>query len=505
MFRYLKKIVKLLDSNAKQGTKDQQEVVIPFKSLGKNIAWFKENCFQTEDMSTRVFSNQDLQGIKGTVIFLDGMVDKTLIDNNILKPLQKDVSLIKALTHRKDVGEVKGLANQVIPLASFDYVENLNIGLTKLLSGNTLLLFENSALIYSFDTKGWQERSVTEPEGERVVRGPRVGFVEKIGINLGLIRRRSNDRNFVFKKIIVGEEAKTDVYLIFHQKNVMQDVLKELITRIQNSKINNLYDSGILEQYIEDNPYSILPQIQYTERPDKVVASVMEGRIGILVDGSPMALLVPAPIINFFQSSEDYYEKWTYGTIIRWTRYIAAFTSSSLPALYIAIISYHPELLPTDLAFSIGVARLGVPFPAFFEALLMEFTLEVLQEAGIRLPQPVGQTVSIVGGLVIGQAAVEAGIISPIMVIIISVTAISSFTIPSYNLNLATRLFRVPYMLAAVIFGFYGLVLAWMATVIHICNTKTLGRSYLEGVIPVSSRLLDTIIRAPLKFLNNKS
>lgn len=227
------------------------------------------------------------------------------------------------------------------------------------------------------------------------------------------------------------------------------------------------------------------------------MASVIEGRVGIIVDGSPMVLLAPAPLAVFFQSAEDYYENWQFGTIIRWTRFLAAFISTSLPALYIAIISYHPELLPMRLAFSIGATRLTVPFPAFVEALLMESILELLQEASIRLPQPVGQTIGIVGGLVIGQAAVQAGIISPIMVIIISITAISSFVLPAYNFNLATRLIRVPFILSAVFLGFYGLVLAWLTTLAHLCQLKTMGASYMEGITPFSKKSLDTLIRTP--------
>ncbi|KNZ69545.1 GerA spore germination protein [Thermincola ferriacetica] len=498
MFRLLKHMAKQLVKNKNNNqSSETKEKLVPFPAVRKNLTWFKQVLNDSDDLIIREFSNADLAGIEGALLYLEGMVNNDIVNNVLLPALLRDDILIHSLGETEPAIRKDQIDKEIVPVGGSKLVDDLHAALLSLMSGDTLVLLEGICQIYVFETKGWKERETAEPHSERIVRGPQIAFVEKLTINMALIRRRSRNPEITFRKMNIGNESKTDIAVVYHRKKVRQQVLNELLHRINSLNINNLQDSGMLEDYIKDNPLSFFPQLQYTERPDKVVASIIEGRVGIIVDGSPMVLLAPAPLAVFFQSAEDYYENWQFGTIIRWTRFLAAFISTSLPALYIAIISYHPELLPMRLAFSIGATRLTVPFPAFVEALLMESILELLQEASIRLPQPVGQTIGIVGGLVIGQAAVQAGIISPIMVIIISITAISSFVLPAYNFNLATRLIRVPFILSAVFLGFYGLVLAWLTTLAHLCQLKTMGASYMEGITPFSKKSLDTIIRTP--------
>lgn len=499
MLKYARKLLNK-DNNANDNAGKNKELDIPFTSLEKNLAWFKEQLFNSTDLNVRNFNNPDYPGMKGAILYLNGMVDINIVNKIILTSILKDISLLGL--NDSEYNNLRTHLQNLVPVGEVKVADTLSAALTYLISGYTLLILENQKKIYSFDTRGPKERQVEEAQVEQVIRGPRVGFVESLEVNVSLIRRRSKDPNIVFEMFQIGNVTKTNIVLVYHQQKVIKPVLDELIRRLKTVKVNRIEGSGILEQSIEDNTNSIFPQFQYTERPDKVSAGVEEGKIGILVNGTPSVLLIPAPLASFFQSPEDYLEKWQYGSLLRMTRFLAAFLSSSLPALYIAVISYHPEFLPTNLAFSIGQTRLAVPFPAFVEALLMELFLELLQEASIRLPKMMGQTVGIVGGLVIGQAAVQAGIISPIMVIIISTTAISSFVIPSFSFNIATRLLRVPYIFAATFLGYYGLMLAWILTLTHLCHLKTVGSNYMEGLTPLNRSIWDSLIKAPMKILN---
>lgn len=504
MFGLIQKLLGPKNKN-KNYAKNIEGTIRPFATLELNISWFKETLHNSSDLVIREFTNPKSKDLKGVLLYIDGLVDTKVINQFLLSPLLNDINMLNNLSTWESNLTSEDPERYVIPIGEVVVLDFLDQSLVPLLTGDTLLILSAQKKIYSFNTRGGKERSVAEPIAEQVIRGPRVGFVENLQVNISLIRRGSKDSKITFQSMYLGSQSKTKVVLAYHQDNVDKNALAELLQRLQKVDINRLEGTGILEQYMEDNTASVFPQFQYTERPDKVTAGLAEGRIGILVDGSPNVSMVPAPLVSFFQSSDDYLEKWHYGTALRWTRFICAFISSSLPSLYIAIISYHPELLPTNLAFSIGVTRLSVPFPAFIEAILMVFFLEVLQEAGIRLPKPMGQTVSIVGGLVIGQAAVQAGIVSPIMIIIISFTAISSFVIPSYNFNITTRLLRVPYIIATIFLGFYGLIMAWLLTLIHLCHLKTMGQNYMEGLSPFSKRSLDSVIRAPMKILNKKN
>jgi spore germination protein KA len=264
-------------------------------------------------------------------------------------------------------------------------------------------------------------------------------------------------------------------------------------------------ESGYLEEFIEDNPYSPFPQVVHTERPDRVTASLLEGRVAILTDGTPFALIVPAEFITLMQSPEDYYERYMVATAIRWLRYIGFAMSLLLPSLYIAITTFHQEMIPTRLLISLAAAREGVPFPALVEALMMEFTFEALREAGIRLPRAVGQAVSIVGALVIGQAAVQAGIVSPLMVIVVAITGIASFMNPAFNIALTMRLMRFPLMLLAATLGLFGVMVGILAILIHLAGLRSFGVPYLSSLAPLHTKdLKDVAVRAPWWAMDNR-
>jgi spore germination protein len=281
--------------------------------------------------------------------------------------------------------------------------------------------------------------------------------------------------------------------------------VEEVRKRIKKIDIDDLLESGYVEQLIEDNYLSPFPQVQSTERPDRVIGALLEGRVTILLDGTPFALIVPVTFSMLLQSPEDYYERWIPGTLIRLLRFGAALMALLGPALYISFVSFHPGLIPTKLSISIIGTREGVPFPSLIEALFMEIAIEILREAGLRLPKPIGPAIGIVGGLIIGDAAVQAGIVSPIMVIVVAVTAISSFAIPQYNAAITLRILRFVAMFCAAVYGLYGVILFFLFLCSHLVKLKSFGVPYVSPAVPYQIKdWKDFIIRMPLKMMKRR-
>lgn len=303
----------------------------------------------------------------------------------------------------------------------------------------------------------------------------------------------------------MGRKAPRTVAIAYNSDIANDALVQEVRQRIARIDMDDVPDSGYIEQFIEDNHLTLFPQVQNTERPDRVNSALMEGRVAILLDGSPLALIVPVSISMLMQSPEDYYERWIPGTLVRVLRYIAALISTLGPALYISFISFHQGLIPTKLAVSIAGSREGVPFPSLIEALIMEVSIEILREAGLRLPKPIGQTIGIVGGLVIGEAAVQAGIVSPIMVIVVAITAISSFAIPQYSAGIALRIIRFGTMFSAAIFGLYGVILFFLLVCSHLAKLKSFGIPYLSPAAPYRfGDWKDFVLRAPLSIMTRR-
>ncbi|SDK60131.1 spore germination protein, partial [Aneurinibacillus migulanus] len=306
-------------------------------------------------------------------------------------------------------------------------------------------------------------------------------------------------------KFQVGERAKKELIIAYIKDIADPGLVKEVKKRIKKIDIDNVLESGYVEQLIEDNYLSLFPQVQSTERPDRVIGALMEGRVAILLDGTPFALIVPVTFSMLLQSPEDYYERWIPSTLIRLLRFFAALVSLLAPALYISFISFHPGLIPTKLAISITSTREGVPFPSLIEALIMEVSIEILREAGLRLPKPIGPAMGIVGGLIIGEAAVRAGIVSPIMVIVVAVTAISSFALPQYNAGIPLRVLRFVAMLCAAIFGLYGLILFFLFLCSHLVKLKSFGIPYSSPAVPYQiSDWKDFMVRMPLLMMKRR-
>ncbi len=475
------------------------------ENLDKKLEIVKEVFKDCDDLVIREFETGGEKEHKMALAYIDGLIDKALISDFALDNLMVQGRIATPNEIKENIKDL--IKNKTITITEIKELEEMEEAIKNILIGETVLFIDGIKEMLLLASRGWPTRSVSEPQTETVVRGPRDGFTETLKVNTSLVRRRIRDTNLKVKALSLGKRSKTDVALLYIEDIVNQEVLEEVKKRLDTIDVDVIQESGEIEQLIEDDYLSIFPQVQNTERPDVVAAALYEGRVAIMVDNTPFALIVPVTLNTFLQSPEDYYEKWIISSVIRILRTIATAFSLFLPALYIATTSYHPDMLPTDLALYLAATRQGVPFPAFTEAFIMEATLELLREAGIRLPRAIGSTIGIVGGLVIGQAAVQAGIVSPLMVIVVAVTAISSFAIPSYSIAIGFRILRFFFMLMASVLGLYGVILAFLMLLIKLANQRSFGVNYFAPFSSMGenfSELKDTIIRSPLPFMNNR-
>ncbi|WP_446898282.1 spore germination protein [Clostridium sp. LBM24168] len=454
---------------------------------------YVQNLFK--DNSDMVFREFYINNIKASIVYIDGMVDKIMI-NDLMRGIMTRAHYVKAESEIKD---------RIMSVSDIKELDDLEKGINLMLSGDTIMFIDGMRNLYVIATRFWPARGVSEPSSETVIRGSRDGFTETIRFNTALVRRRIRDSRLKIISNPIGVRSKTDMAIVYIEDIVNKTVLEELKERLNEIKIDAILDSGYIEQLIEDNKWSLFPQIQSTERPDVVASAVYEGRIAILVDNSPSAIIVPTIMANLFQSPDDYYQRWIYSSAIRIIRFLSIIISLIMPALYVAVTSFHTGIIPTKLAYFIAASREGVPFPAFVEAMIMEVSFSLLLESTARLPKAIGATTGIVGGLIIGQAAVQAGIVSPIMIIIVSVTAITSFTTPNYEINSAFRLIRFLLIIASAIAGFYGIMIGLILTLIHLIRLKSFGISYLSPMVNENlNDFKDMYLRFPIKSLKRR-
>ncbi|WP_399632971.1 spore germination protein [Sporosarcina sp. SG10008] len=480
----------MVDPNKKDGLK---------VSLQENIQILKDTLGKSTDIVFREIRIGKEGCIKAGIIYTDGLTNTTSLQEYILEKLMldsKDIELQEKLsTGQSIINILKDFAMTVGEIKDFTTFEVLYNGL---LSGDTIILIDGYAQGLVISNKHWIERGVTEAVAQTVVRGPREGFSENLRVNTALVRRKLKDPNLWVESKVIGTRTKTDIALMYINGVADEKIVKEVHLRLDNIEIDGILESGYIEELIEDSPHSPFPTIFNTERPDVVAAALLEGRIAILVDGTPFVLIVPALFIQFFQSSEDYYQRADISSFIRLLRFGSFGISLLAPALFIAITTFHQTMLPPALLISLTAQREGVPFPAFFEALLMELTFEILREAGVRMPRSVGPAMSIVGAFVVGTAAVEAGAISAAMVIIVSITAIASFVSPTYDIAIAVRLLRFGFMGLAASFGLFGVMVGLIALVLHLCSIRSFGIPYMSPLGPFNiSDQKDTFIRLP--------
>lgn len=370
---------------------------------------------------------------------------------------------------------------------------------SELLSGNCVFLAEGENKFYSVFTSRIERRGIEEPTTQSVVRGPREGFSEDITKNILIIKKRINNNSLRMINLNVGRVCKTKVAIMYIEGIAKKDIVNEVKKRIEKIKVDAVHDSSYIEELTKDDPYSVFPTYLSLEKSDSVSAALLQGKVAILVDGTPFVLTVPAVFFDFLQSSEDYYHHYIVASMMRIIRFITFYFVLLVPSAYVAITTYHQEILPTALLINIAAQREDVPFPVLFETFLMEFTFEILCEAGIRIPRAIGAAISVVGGVVIGQVAVEAGIMSAAVVIVVSFTAISSFSIPNYEMSSALRAVRFVFMILAGALGLYGLFMGIIILWLHLCKIKSVTVPYVTPLTPFIPREnKDTLIRFPL-------
>ncbi|WDL97923.1 spore germination protein [Alicyclobacillus sp. ALC3] len=428
------------------------------------------------------------------LVYLDGASSKSDL-NDILRALM--IGMDTSIQSKDSVVNI--VVSQCIPYADVAIKDTAVGAANWLLSGNSVLFLDGVASAIGLSTQAFKERSVEQPQTEQVIQGSREGFIESIGTNVSLLRKRMRSSNLHIELIQLGEETATNVVYCYMKGIVNPDLVDEVQRRLQGVKTDAIYGAGYLEQFIEDNHYSPFPQIQNTERPDKAIAALLEGRVVIIVDGTPFSLIVPAVFSQFYQTTEDYDTRFLMASMIRVIRVVALLFSLIFPSLYVSLISFNPEMIPTKFAVAVAGGRAGVPFPAIAEIFGLELIMEILREATIRLPQQIGGALSIVGVLVIGQAAVQAGFVSPITVVIVALTTIGSFATPAYNAAIALRMLRFPLMILAGMFGLYGVMAGLILITNHLNALESFGVPYLSPVVPTSaSGLKDTVVRMPV-------
>lgn len=374
-------------------------------------------------------------------------------------------------------------------------VQGLHACIQELLDGQCIVLPTVGEGV-SINARKQEQRSITEPEMESVVRGPREGFVEDWSRNVSLIRKRLKNEKLVIEKMLIGTESNTTVCLLFMRGIAPQEVIDEFRKRLKAIRTDSILESSYIEEFIQDKALTPFPQFIASERPDAIVAKLLEGQAAVITDGTPIVLAGPITFFQLFAAPEDYYQRADIATLLRWLRMCAFIISIFTPALYISVASYHQDLLPGVMLTNLAAQREGVPFPGAIEAFLMLFVFEVIREAGLRMPRIAGQAISIVGALVLGQAAVEAGMVSAAMIIVVSITAIANFVAPTYGFGIAQRIIQFIFMILASFLGFFGLMCGVFFLLIHVVSLQSFGVPFFAPLAPVrKSDWKDSLIR----------
>lgn len=472
-----------------------------FYSLQENLEYIKSkfNALINSDIIIREFSltckNKQYNAF---LIYIDGMTDSVIINNFVLRPLMlKNISNTYKVIQPKTVTmhTPSSQKNKINELANYIYtnlVPNNNLSkqtkfekiISDINSGNCVLFVDTLNIVFDIDAKGFKQRSIDRPQIENVIKGPQEAFVENIRTNTSLLRRLVNNQNLIIENIEVGELSKTRCALCYMQNIANGDLIAEAKYRLNNISIDSLISSGELEQLIQDGSSAGIPQILSTERPDKCVKGMYQGRAVILVNGNPYALIIPSVMTDFLASPEDSNLVPLFANFLKIIRLIALLITLLLPGMYIAVTNFHQELFPTELLFSILVARENVPFPIIFELLLMEVSFELIREGGLRTPSAIGSTLGIVGALILGDAAVAANIVSPILIIVVAITGLSSFVIPNFSFGFHLRVYRFIFTILGYICGFLGIGIGIYVYLATICSIKSFGVAYVSPISP---------------------
>ena len=487
--------------NSKQTPEKQQTV---FPNINENLEYVKTkyNTLINSDIIVREFIlNARGNQYKAFLLYIDGMVDSQILNDFVLESLMlrnrnnlfngdQNRIISESTTNNVTIRKVKKfnlvdyIEGCLIPQNSITQESSFDDIFAGINSGNCALFVDTLSVGFDIDVKGFKQRSISQPENEIVIKGPHEAFVENLRTNTSLLRRFTNNENLTIENIKVGKITKTNCAVCYIKDITNDDLVAEAKYRLNNLGVDSLLSAGELEQLLTDTNVLGIPKILVSERPDNAVKALLQGRVVIIVNGSPYALILPAVLIDFLSSPEDTNLKTVFGNFLKVIRIISAFFALLLPGLYIAITSFHREIIPTELLYSILSSRQSVPFPIIFEILTIEISFEIIREAGLRVPSPIGPTLGIVGALVLGQAAVSAGIVSQILIIIVAMTGISSFAIPDYSFSFHLRFFRFGFILLGFLAGFLGIGIGIFLYLSELCDLETFGVSYTAPYVP---------------------
>lgn len=436
------------------------------------------------------------------VCFIETTVGNMMVDQTVLGKMLSSLCSMSS----KEVYEA--LEKNSLGASDIGYFQTVEEAADGMLTGAALLLVDGFDRAIKIEDKGFPGMSVGETDSEKVIRGSNEGFTDSVKVNAALVRKRIRSPQLKVLTRKAGVRSNTNLSLLYMEGIARQEVLDEIDRRLQGFEIDGVLDSGVIEQLSEKDWFSPFPQFQTTLRPDRAAMSVLEGRVVLLCDNSPVALILPTDYNSFIQTSDDYYNRFEIASFSRILRYLASFFAMTLPGLYLAVTNFHTQLLPTALILSFAAAREGVPFPAVFEVILMELSFELLREAGVRLPGAMGNTIGIVGGLIIGQAAVEANIVSPVVVIVVAFTALCSFAIPNEEFATAFRILKFFFIGMCAWLGFFGFLAALLMVLIHLAHLKSFGIPYLMPFVGAEltnyNDERDSLLRMPLYWLKRR-
>lgn len=472
------------------------------KELSKNKQAFLELLGESADVKKKTMQ----LGIKRNVGCFLAYVEVTggsfLFENSVVGKLLNQFCLMSG----KDILEsLEKNALGISDMTTFDTVEE---AADAMFTGDVILFVDGFDKAVKIPDKGYPAMTIQEPASEKVIRGSKEGFVDSIKVNTALVRKRLRTPKLKVEEVKAGTRSNTNVDIVYMEDLVYESLLEEVRKRLGRYEIDGILDSGMIEQLSEEKWYSPFPQFQTTQRPDRAAMAVLEGRVVLFVDNSPTALILPSDYNSFIKTSDDYYNRWEIASFGRLIRYMAAFFAMTIPGLYLAVTNFHTQILPTTLLMSFAAARQGVPFPAVVEVLLMEIAFELLREAGVRLPGAMGNTIGIVGGLIIGQAAVEANIVSPIVVIVVAFTALCSFAIPNEEFASAFRILKFGFIFLCSWLGFYGFLYGLLLLLIHLSHLKSFGIPYLMPFVGADLNGYqderDSLMRMPLFLMRRR-
>ncbi|AKN30089.1 spore gernimation protein GerA [Clostridium carboxidivorans P7] len=478
--------------NDSSQNKNNEESGIP-NNIDDNLKYMKKSFNYPLNKDIKIREFKIFGNIRAFIIYIDGMVDRNIVNRDILRPLLRNNSSIN-----QEECTVENILNSVIETNEVEKVTNMEDAIYGVLLGDTGIYVDNCNYYIFCETKGYEKRAVDKPQVENVISGSQEAFNENLRTNTVLIRRIVRNNNLVTEFLKVGERINKPCAIMYINDLVNPALVKEVKRRISSINTDFITGDGMLEQLIETESKSLLPTILSTERPDRTAASLVEGKVAIISDGEPFALIIPVTVTEMLHSPEDMSVRPYYGTLLRFIRIFALFVATLLPGLYIAVTNFHQEMIPTELLIAIGTARENVPFPTILEVLLMETSFELIREAGVRVPGTLGTTIGIVGALILGQAAVQASLISPILIIIVAITGLGNFALPNIPFAFGIRIMRVMFIAAGATLGFYGISLLIVTLLILMMDMKSFGVPYMTLIEPKGRKSHDILRRRPV-------